>query len=103
MKADDVFSAIYGEEPEVLPFEGHFTSIEAEDKFLGHLYREFGDWKETYDSAVKGAEGLIETLDDKYGSAFSASPTSRWFALVVLSSVFLGGTLFAQKRKDQVR
>jgi ABC-type multidrug transport system ATPase subunit/pSer/pThr/pTyr-binding forkhead associated (FHA) protein len=63
----------------------------------------FGEWKETYDSAVKAAEGLIETLNDKYGSAFRASPISRWLALVVLSAVFLGGTLFAQKRKDQVR
>ena len=70
------------------------------------LMREYGDerasWQEDREKAISSAEGIIETIYDNYGRAFTGSVTNRWLIMSGLMLIFIGIVLVAQKRKDVV-
>ena len=70
------------------------------------LMRSYGDerasWQEDREKAISSAEGMIETLYDNYGRAFTGSVTLRWAIMSGLMLVFIGVVLVFQKRKDVV-
>jgi hypothetical protein len=70
------------------------------------LMRTYGDdrseWQESREKAISSAEGILETIYDNYGRAFTGSVTVRWLITSGLMLVFLGVVLVFQKRKDVV-
>jgi ABC-type multidrug transport system ATPase subunit len=70
------------------------------------LMRDYGDeraqWQEDREKAISSAEGIIETIYDNYGRAFTGSVTNRWLIMSGLMVIFIGIVLVAQKRKDVV-
>ena len=70
------------------------------------LMRGYGDeraqWQEDREKAISSAEGIIETIYDNYGRAFTGSVANRWLIMTGLMLIFIGIVLVAQKRKDVV-
>jgi len=70
------------------------------------LMRDYGDeraqWQEDREKAISSAEGILETIYDNYGRAFTGSVTNRWLKMTGLMLAFIGIVLAAQKRKDVV-
>ena len=70
------------------------------------LMRTYGDerseWQENREKAISSAEGVLETIYDNYGRAFTGSVTRRWLVMTGLMFGFLGIVLIFQKRKDVV-
>jgi hypothetical protein len=63
---------------------------------------ERSDWQENREKAISSAEGILETIYDNYGRAFSGSVSMRWLVTVGLMFGFLGVVLIFQKRKDVI-
>jgi hypothetical protein len=60
------------------------------------------DWESERESAVRGAEGMIENLYNDYQPALEANVEQSWLALAIISIVVLGLTMVFQKRKDVI-
>ncbi len=63
---------------------------------------ELRSWESDRERAVRGAEGMIEAIHKAYQPALEADVVQAWLALVIISLVVLGLTLFFQKRKDVI-
>jgi hypothetical protein len=63
---------------------------------------ERSDWQENREKAISSAEGILETIYDNYGRAFSGSVSMRWLVTAGLMFGFLGVVLIFQKRKDVI-
>jgi LPXTG-motif cell wall-anchored protein len=70
------------------------------------LMRDYGDdraaWQESREKAISSAEGMLETIYDNYGRAFSGSITNRWLVMAGLMLLLIIFVLIFQKRKDVV-
>jgi ABC-type multidrug transport system ATPase subunit/predicted component of type VI protein secretion system len=60
------------------------------------------DWESEREKAVRGAEGMIESLYSDYRPALEAKVAQSWLALAIISIVVLGLTVVFQKRKDVI-
>jgi hypothetical protein len=60
------------------------------------------DWESEREKAVRGAEGMIDSIYGSYKPALTADVEQSWLALSIISIVVLGLTLVFQKRKDVI-
>jgi hypothetical protein len=63
---------------------------------------ELRSWESDRERAVRGAEGMIESIYKAYKPALEADVEKGWLALTIISGVVLGLTLVFQKRKDVI-
>jgi ABC-type multidrug transport system ATPase subunit len=59
-------------------------------------------WESDRERAVRGAEGLIESIYKAYKPTMEADVEQAWLALVIISGVVFALTLVFQKRKDVI-
>jgi hypothetical protein len=60
------------------------------------------NWEENRQKAISGAEGLIKSIFESYGHAFTGSYTTRWVWMGGIMVVMLGLIILFQKLKDTV-
>jgi ABC-type multidrug transport system ATPase subunit/predicted component of type VI protein secretion system len=59
-------------------------------------------WESDREGAVRGAEGMIDSIYRSYGMALEADVEKSWLALGIISLVVLALTMAFQKRKDVI-
>ncbi|MBI9046979.1 MAG: FHA domain-containing protein [Anaerolineaceae bacterium] len=59
-------------------------------------------WQKSREKAISSAEGLLESIYDNFGQAFSGSVFGRWVTMSFIMLLLLVLVLILQKRKDVV-
>ena len=96
---------VYRRESEVQG-EGYSEMRSAQGDEYQSLMRAYGDerarWQEDREKAISSAEGMVESIYDNYGRAFTGAVSIRWLIMSGLMLGFIGIVLVFQKRKDVV-
>lgn len=79
--------------------EGQFEAYQDESEQYGDELRA---WESDREKAVRGAEGLIESIYKAYGVTMEADVEQAWLALGIISGVVFALILVFQKRKDVI-
>lgn len=79
--------------------EAQYETYQEDMEDYGEDLRE---WQSDREKAVRGAEGMIESLYKQYRPAFEGDVNKSWVALVAISGVVLVLTAIFQKRKDVI-
>jgi ABC-type multidrug transport system ATPase subunit len=76
-----------------------FAEYQEEMEDYAEAYRE---WQSDREGAVRGAEGLIDSIYKQYKPALGGDVKKGWLALGIISAVVFVLALFFQKRKDVI-
>jgi hypothetical protein len=79
--------------------EQQFEEYQDESEAYGENLRA---WESDREGAVRGAEGMIDSIYKSYGTALEADVEKSWLALGIISLVVLVLTMAFQKRKDVI-
>ena len=86
--------------PSSLP--NYRNKVKKYNKEIEVWQKNFSKWQEKRESAISGAEHLIDRFHKNYGSTFKVNLVGHWGALIISMVVMFGGILVIQKRKDLI-
>lgn len=67
------------------------------------IYEEdYAEWQQKRSEAVAGAEGMLDSMHDRYGALYVVNLPSRWLYQGIIIVSLFGLTLALQKRKDVI-
>lgn len=80
--------------------EAYQTKVDRYQEDLDLWQDRYSNWKEKYETAIGGAESLIDKTHQEYGTMFNLDLHRHWGILGGFIAVMLGLILWAQKCKD---